>query len=102
MDYTQAIEINPENTETGNIYEARGQVHMRFKDYDAAIADLDRAIQLKPNKISALEERAKLHEQLGDKQAARKDWENIAQLYQEQGDVNSSKLALENIRKLQE
>lgn len=52
-DYTRAIEIDPKNSDyyagRGVAYEARSKINNRIKDYDNAIDDFEKAIDLNPN-----------------------------------------------------
>jgi tetratricopeptide (TPR) repeat protein len=50
VDYTKAIEINPDNAET---YYNRGLAKDDLEDYKAAIADYTKAIDLNPKYIDA-------------------------------------------------
>ena len=49
-DYSNAIESNPHNPTP---YFARGIAHLEAFDFDSAIADFTRAIELNPNDDSA-------------------------------------------------
>lgn len=46
--YTQALEISPRGPNSHLFYSNRAAAHMHLQDYDAAIADCNRAVQLNP------------------------------------------------------
>lgn len=56
--YTHAIELNPNLAEA---YNNRAYVNMVKKDYAAALPDLDRALQLRPNYVNALMNRGDIY-----------------------------------------
>ena len=50
MEYTDAIEIDPEHSAA---YNSRGFAYYEWGRYDKAIADYDKAIAIDPNYVSA-------------------------------------------------
>jgi len=56
--YTRTIELNPNFAEA---YNNRAYVYMVKKDYAAALPDLDRALQLRPDYVNALMSRGDIY-----------------------------------------
>jgi tetratricopeptide (TPR) repeat protein len=56
--YTRAIELNPAFAEA---YNNRAYVYMVKKDYAAALPDLDRALELRPDYVNALMNRGDIY-----------------------------------------
>ena len=74
-DYTQAIQINqnwgnPSGTYFGlsTAYNNRGNAYYDLKDYQKAIADYTKAIELKPDYATAYYNRGSAHDDLKDYQ----------------------------------
>lgn len=57
-DYTNAIELNPKIAE---FYNNRAYTFMRMRDYKNALTDLDKAIELRPDYVSALMNRGDIY-----------------------------------------
>lgn len=74
--YTQAIQWNP----TSSAYFNRGMAHSRQQDPQAALEDLNRAIELDPTMAQAYYERGNLWFQLGDRQRAIADYTQTIRL----------------------
>ena len=58
LDYTHAIELNPNLAEA---YNNRAYVYMVQRDYSAALTDLNRALQLRPTYVNALMNRGDIY-----------------------------------------
>ena len=56
-----------------------------FGNYDAALADLNRAIQLDPTYALAYNNRGQTYVHLGKYREAIADWQQAADLYRQQG-----------------
>jgi tetratricopeptide (TPR) repeat protein len=57
-DYTHAIDLDPDFAEA---YNNRAYIYMVKKDYAAALPDLDRALELRPNYVNALMNRGDIY-----------------------------------------
>lgn len=57
-DYTQAIKLNPQDAQ---VYNNRGYTYMLLHQYDKALADLDKAITIRPDYANALMNRGDLY-----------------------------------------
>jgi len=74
-DYTKAIELKFEDLALA--YNHRGAAHVALKQYADALRDLNTAIELNPRYADAIEERGRVHEQLGDTSAAEADFTQV-------------------------
>ncbi len=72
-----------------------------LKEYQAAIDDYTRAIQITPDSVDAYRNRAAVHLNLGNKQKAIKDYQKAATLYKKQGEKNKLKKILEKLQNLE-
>ena len=69
-------------------YAARGQVHYQMGDYEAALQDYARAIELQPDRAFFYSERAAIHRELGhDLNAALQDYNRAIELAPQEGDL---------------
>lgn len=83
--YTEALEIDPTNKGTNaKILQNRAICNTKLKQYDAAIADCDRAISLDPSYIKARKTRAKALGESGDWDEAIKALKQIAEEHPEE------------------
>ena len=93
-DYIKAIELNPNNDEMSYInnngeklyfsnhhaYYNIGVYKAKLKDYNGAISDYTKAIELNPNYTKAYYNRGIAKENLGDLNGACADWKKAAEL----------------------
>jgi len=70
-------------------------------DYQEAIADYNRALQIDDNYAEAYNNRGSARYMLGDKQKARSDWQTAANLHRQQGNDTGYQQAMENLRNFQ-
>ena len=70
-DFTRIIEIKSD----GDAYYNRGAIHCQFKNYQAAVEDLDLAIKLDSNSVSAYYNRGNAKYELQDKLGAFEDYD---------------------------
>jgi tetratricopeptide (TPR) repeat protein len=76
--YTKSIELNSKYPES---YNNRAYTYMMLQDYDRAIPDLDKALELNPNYVNALMNRADvLNYRKEDNEAALRDYRKIIEL----------------------
>lgn len=73
----------------------------RKGDYEGAIKDLDRALQINPNDANVYGHRCVALYRLGDKQGAIVDCQQAATLYLKQGNTEDYQYALKMLGKLQ-
>uniref|UniRef100_K3WF31 UDP-N-acetylglucosamine--peptide N-acetylglucosaminyltransferase SPINDLY n=1 Tax=Globisporangium ultimum (strain ATCC 200006 / CBS 805.95 / DAOM BR144) TaxID=431595 RepID=K3WF31_GLOUD len=66
-DYTQVLEMDPENTE---VLRFRGDAYSLIDKYDEALADFAQALELEPHDFAVHMSRAKLYQQQNDLQKA--------------------------------
>ena len=76
-DYNRALNLDPH---FGPASLNRGILHFTSKNYDQAIADLSKAIQLDPSKPLSYTERAKAYRKLGKTALADADDAKVAEL----------------------
>jgi tetratricopeptide (TPR) repeat protein len=69
--FDQAIRYDPTN---GELYHNRGMAYAHMRNWRQALDDFTLAIKFSPAP-SSYEQRAAVYVQLGDRQAARRDWE---------------------------
>lgn len=74
---TEALELKP-NWEYP--YNNRGNAYLGLKQYERAIQDYDKAIQLNPNYVNAIYWRGKCDEALGDEVKAQADFAKAKEL----------------------
>ena len=63
-------------------YRARGGIYYRKGDFDAAIADCSKAIEIDPTNIEAYHNRGAAYDKLGEREKARQDVKKANELYQ--------------------
>ncbi|MBD2450773.1 tetratricopeptide repeat protein [Nostoc sp. FACHB-152] len=97
-DYTQAIKINSQNSYA---YYGRGLARVKIKDYQAAIGDFSQAITINSTYGLAYYRRGLLYAQLSNKKVAIADLKKAAKLFQEQGDNDTYRDILQEIKILQ-
>lgn len=73
----------------------------RKGDYEGAIKDLDRALQLNSNDANVHGHRCVARYKLGDKQGAIADCQHAATLYLEQGEIKDYQYSLSMLARLQ-
>ncbi|MEO1207277.1 MAG: tetratricopeptide repeat protein [Pseudomonadota bacterium] len=81
------ISANPDKSEhladhLADAYALRGIAHVANKDMARGLADLDKAISLKPNHAGAYLERGRAHEALGRYALAKQDFNQAARLFE--------------------
>lgn len=101
-DFSRAIELDPNNPNNAETYNYRGTSYFWLEDYQKALADYDRAIQLNPNLAIAYYNRGYVRLELKDKRGAMKDFEKGASLSKAEGDMDSYNAALELIQELKQ
>jgi len=98
-DYTRSLELRPDDQTTRrNLRVAhirRSQQRLAEGAYEAALDDLDRAIELDPEHPLAYQRRAELHAERGDLALALNDYERAAAIAPDDADIM---VALEEIR----
>lgn len=78
---TLALRESPRNAPNlFDIYYHRGLAYMRLNEYEAALADLDAALALKPDNPEVLHNRGLTNLALGRAIAAREDFDKVAEL----------------------
>ncbi|MCC5635169.1 tetratricopeptide repeat protein [Nostoc sp. CHAB 5844] len=97
-DYTQAIKLNSPNHYA---YYGRGLALAKVKEYQSAIWDFSKAIALNDNYGLAYYHRGLIYAQMGSRKEALIDFKKAAELFQEQGDKDSYKDTLQEIKILQ-
>ena len=73
---TQALRLAPND---GAMLHNRGMAHSHLQRWREALADFDRAIAVDPQPTT-YEQRGLVHYQVGNRQAARQDWEQTLRL----------------------
>ena len=72
-----------------------------LKDYQKAIVDYNKAIELNPDDAPGYYNRGLINKKQGDKTKAIQDFTKAAELYQKQGNTEWNQNALNRIRELQ-
>jgi DnaJ family protein C protein 7 len=76
--YTQALDVDPLNKGTNSkILQNRALCYIRLKDYQPAIADCTRALELDPSYIKARKTKAKAMGEAGDWEEAAREYKAI-------------------------
>jgi DnaJ family protein C protein 7 len=76
--YTQALDVDPLNKGTNSkILQNRALCYIRLKDYQPAIADCTRALELDPSYIKARKTKAKAMGEAGDWEEATREYKAI-------------------------
>jgi len=97
-DYNQAIKLNLKDTMA---YNNRGNAYLELGNQKAAYQDYSQAIAINPNYALAYYNRGLVQTKLGNKNKAIADFQTAANLFQQQGDQNSYKNTLQEIKILQ-
>ncbi|KAF1328127.1 DNA polymerase sigma, partial [Globisporangium splendens] len=101
-DYTQVLEMDPENTE---VLRFRGDAYCLIDKYDKALADFAQALELEPHDFAVHMSRAKLYQQQNDLQKAIDEITSVlqvngffmdalffrAKLFEQVGDIDKAK-----------
>ena len=74
------IIFNNCGTDTAENYRLRGDDKLRLKDYNGAIADYNKVIELAPNHSNVYYYRGNIKEFIGDLNGACSDWGKAAEL----------------------
>lgn len=86
--YTEALEIDPSNKNmNAKLLQNRAQCKIKLKQYDAAIADSDKAVSLDPSYTKARKTKANALGQAGKWEDSVKEWKNIQELNPEDGTI---------------
>jgi hypothetical protein len=93
---SSVIQINPDtNSKT---YSKRARIKRDNQDYQGALADYNRAIQLNPNDAPSYAERGVIKlTRLKDRSGAMKDFQSAAQLYRQDGNTEGYNMVLKAI-----
>jgi DnaJ homolog subfamily C member 7 len=76
--YTQGLEIDPNNKDINSkLLHNRAQAHLILRNYDRAIQDCTKALQLDSSYIKALKFRAKAHGAAGNWEEAARDFKSV-------------------------
>jgi serine/threonine-protein kinase len=88
--YTKAVEINPNDYA---LYNDRGLIYTAKRDYDKAITDFDKSIELKPDSLT-YNNRGVAYEDKGEKEKAVEDYRKAVELdpANEQAQQNLNKI----------
>ncbi|KAI0436147.1 hypothetical protein F4803DRAFT_248500 [Xylaria telfairii] len=79
--YTSALEVDPANRGTNSkLFQNRALCRLKLKDYDAAIADCERAISLDPSYVKARKTKANVLGQAERWEDAVREWKKIQEL----------------------
>jgi tetratricopeptide (TPR) repeat protein len=91
-------QIDPNHNNEGERYRERAEMKKNNKDYQGALADFNRAIEIDPNRAYSYAQRGimkLLH--LKDRPGAMKDLQQSARLYRQQGNTARYKMVLKAI-----
>ena len=97
-DYTQAIFLQPEGIV---IYNNRCAAYYQAGKYKEAIADCNQVLSIKPNFAGSYFNRGRARAALKDKKGAIADYHKAAKLFLKEGNQESYKAVLEELRKLE-
>lgn len=79
--YTSALDVDPANRGTNSkLFQNRALCRLKLKDYDAAIADCERAISLDPSYVKARKTKANVLGQAERWEDAVREWKKIQEL----------------------
>jgi tetratricopeptide (TPR) repeat protein len=85
-------QIDPnENAET---YHSQTEIKWKKKDYQGALADITRAIQIEPNNAHFYADRGSIKFKLNDRSGAMQDRQQAAKLYRQQGNTRGHEFML--------
>lgn len=76
-DYTLLIELNPNNV---SYYYNRGVAFFKSNNFNNALTDFNKAIEMKPDYVNAYKYRANTHGKLGDKKSQAADAAKVKEL----------------------
>jgi hypothetical protein len=83
------------NDNSASYYNRQAEIKWENKDYQGALADMNRAIQIEPNNPRLYFDRGKVKlNYLKDRSAAIKDWQQAANLFRQQGDTRQYQITL--------
>lgn len=77
IEYTQAIDINPQND---RYYNNRGNLYLLRGNYSRAVGDFTRAIEINPNRAEPYYNRGRALAKMGNRDAANLDYERAVDL----------------------
>lgn len=86
--YSRALEMNPDKKYLGKIYYNRGLAHLEQKDYQDALADLTKTIELNPKMDKAYLNRGNIYYHFNQSKKACADWIQAKELGNEKAKVN--------------
>ena len=72
-DYAKVLELDPTSKYNDTLYLNRGRLRFGLKDYEGAIMDFTKAIELNPGYVPAYEARAKAYRAIGKNSLADDD-----------------------------
>jgi tetratricopeptide (TPR) repeat protein len=104
---TNALGSSSENQIATNdnseaFYKRQSRLKWINDDYQGALIDFNRAIQIFPNNAYFYSERGSLkHYHLKDRSGAIEDWQQAAKLYRQQGNTELYELMLNSIKRIQ-
>jgi tetratricopeptide (TPR) repeat protein len=99
---TSAPSSTPTNPTTVEDFWRRANQKLDNGDYQAAIEDYNRVIELNPNLALAYYNRGLVRTKLSDRQGAIADFQRAADLYQQQGQTQQHQDAIDHIQQLQQ
>lgn len=102
QDYEQALQLNPNNVLKAGIYNNRGNVYFAQKNYQTALNDYNRALNLLKNYADAFYNRGLANEALGNIQNAISDFQKAAKFYNDQNNFDLEKEANNRIANLKQ
>lgn len=80
-DYDRALALGKlTRNDTSRLRSGQGYAHLRLKNYQAAIVNLDLALELQPRHVNALKWRALAFERLGDIDRALRDYDSALKI----------------------
>src|SRR5262245_14415917 len=77
---TEVLVGNAELKHQAHAYANRGRAHAAKEQYDLALRDLDKALELQPSDVSLLYVRALVHEKKGETDRAFRDYDKLIAL----------------------
>ena len=103
QDYSRTIAINTDNGQeirSQAAYSNRASALVNLQDFDSALSDINKALELKPDAPEDYFKRGMIRATQGDKPAAAVDLRKAAELYVEQGRTDSHKNVLATMKQL--
>ena len=119
-DYTKAIELKAINKgvilDFDDVYKARGDVYIKLAQYDNAIADYSKIVELKPDKADSYYDRGKIYVQTKNYKKAIADFDKAIEMdpenikfymtrgncYQTMGEKKKAKADFAKVKKLED